>query len=139
MYPLFGETLEYADLPELGTAVYGLSYHSREIREPRYDGITPGRAEPIEILLAHGGDQNHIPIDMRALASSGFDYIALGHIHKPQASGEGSGSFMPERWSPWTGTIRDRTAISEERSQSLGSGPSGSHARAGSMYTWSFR
>lgn len=85
VFPLFGRSLEYADFPELGAAVYGLSYHSREIREPRYDGITPEGAEPIEILLAHGGDQNHIPINMRALASSGFRYIALGHIHKPQA------------------------------------------------------
>ena len=85
VFPLFGRSLEYADFPELGAAVYGLSYHSREFREPRYDGITPEGAEPIEILLAHGGDQNHIPINMRALASSGFRYIALGHNHKPQA------------------------------------------------------
>lgn len=85
VHPLFGEELEYADFPGLDTAVYGFSYHSREIREPRYDGITSGRVEPIEILLAHGGDQKHIPIDIRALSSSGFDYIALGHIHKPRA------------------------------------------------------
>lgn len=85
VYPLFGRTLEYVDFPELGAAVYGFSYHSREIREPEYDGITPGRVQPIEILLAHGGDRRHIPIDMRALASAGFSYVALGHIHKPQA------------------------------------------------------
>ena len=85
VYPLFGRTLEYVDFPELGTAVYGLSYHSREIREPLYDRAAPAGAEPIEILLAHGGDQKHIPIDRKVLASSGFCYIALGHIHKPQA------------------------------------------------------
>ena len=38
----------------------------------------------IHILLGHGGDTNHIPIDRSALASSGFSYIALGHIHKPE-------------------------------------------------------
>ena len=37
-----------------------------------------------EILLAHGGDDRHIPIDRRKLEGAGFDYIALGHIHKPQ-------------------------------------------------------
>ena len=85
VYPLFGRTLEYVDFPELGTAVYGLSYHSREIGEPLYDRAAPAGAEPLEILLAHGGDQKHIPIDRKALSSSGFCYIALGHIHKPQA------------------------------------------------------
>lgn len=36
------------------------------------------------ILLAHGGDERHIPMDRRRMLASGFDYIALGHIHKPQ-------------------------------------------------------
>lgn len=84
VYPLFGETLEYVDFPELQTAVYGLSYHSREIREPLYDGLRARGLEPVEILLAHGGDEKHIPIDRKALERSGFSYVALGHIHKPQ-------------------------------------------------------
>lgn len=84
VYPLFGETPEYMDFPELQTAVYGLSYHSREIREPLYDGLRAQGLEPVEILLAHGGDEKHIPIDRKALERSGFSYVALGHIHKPQ-------------------------------------------------------
>ena len=71
------------DFPELKTAVYGLSYHSREISRPLYDGFTAAGAEPFEILLAHGGDEKHIPFDRRAMERAGFDYIALGHIHKP--------------------------------------------------------
>lgn len=70
---------------ELHTAVYGLSYHSREITEPLYDGLTPGSGSCFKILLAHGGDAKHIPIDKKRLQASGFDYIALGHIHKPQS------------------------------------------------------
>lgn len=85
VYPLFGETPEYVDFPELQTAVYGLSYHSREIREPLYDSLRAQGLEPVEILLAHGGDEKHIPIERRALERSGFSYVALGHIHKPQA------------------------------------------------------
>ena len=84
VFPLFGEKLQYADFPELRTAVYGLSYHSREIPRPLYDGVRPAGAEQYEILLAHGGDEKHIPFDRRRLEQSGFDYIALGHIHKPQ-------------------------------------------------------
>lgn len=85
VYPLFGESAEYIDFPELDTAVYGFSYYKKEIREPRYDDLRAGGVRSVEILLAHGGDDSHIPIDRRALSASGFDYIALGHIHKPQA------------------------------------------------------
>lgn len=85
VYPLFGETPEYIDFRELDTAVYGLSYHKRDIREPLYDNLRAAGVMPFEILLAHGGDDSHIPIDKRALSASGFDYIAMGHIHKPQA------------------------------------------------------
>lgn len=85
VYPIFGKELEYFDFPELGAAVYGLSYHSREIRERLYGAAVPCGLEPIEILLAHGGDEKHIPIDMKALAGAGFSYVAMGHIHKPQA------------------------------------------------------
>ena len=36
------------------------------------------------ILLAHGGDEKHIPIRWQTLDGAGFDYVALGHIHRPQ-------------------------------------------------------
>lgn len=84
VYPLFGDRIQYADFPEFDTAVYGLSYHSREISIPLYDGVRAAGVRTHEILLAHGGDERHIPFDIRQLGGSGFDYIALGHIHKPQ-------------------------------------------------------
>lgn len=83
--PLYGEYLEIAEFPELQTSVYGFSYYQKEITEPRYNAVKSEGKQPIEILLAHGGDDRHIPIQKAALASSGFDYVALGHIHKPQA------------------------------------------------------
>lgn len=84
VYPLFGEQVQYADFPELDTAVYGLSYHSREIGIPLYDSLKAAGVRSHEILLAHGGDDRHIPFDRQKLERSGFDYIAFGHIHKPQ-------------------------------------------------------
>ena len=64
--------------------VYGLSYYDREIKDGLYDQAVPVQKEGIHILLAHGGDEKHIPLSAAALAASGFDYVALGHIHKPQ-------------------------------------------------------
>lgn len=69
----------------LDVYVTGLSYQHQEIREPLYDALTPVEEDGFHVLLAHGGDEKHIPMNRKALAASGFDYIALGHIHKPEA------------------------------------------------------
>lgn len=83
VYPLLGEELEYVEFPELKTCVYGLSYGQREITEPIYDRAFPLRKQEIEILLAHGGDKKHIPFKKERVLELGYDYVALGHIHKP--------------------------------------------------------
>lgn len=99
VYPLFGKQIQYADFPELQTAVYGLSYHNREITRPLYDELRAVGKRKYEILLAHGGDEKHIPFDRRLMEKSGFDYVALGHIHKPQVLKENqmiySGALEP--------------------------------------------
>lgn len=84
VYPLLQSELGYVVFEELDTAVYGFSYESREIREARYDSVQAKGLAKQEILLAHGGDEKHIPIRRSTLERSGFDYIALGHIHKPR-------------------------------------------------------
>ena len=84
VYPLLGDRMGYVKLPDLDLAVYGFSYHAREIREERCNVKAGGHAR-YEILLAHGGDEKHVPLKKEDLEASGFDYIALGHIHKPQA------------------------------------------------------
>lgn len=83
VYPLFGDTLEAAELEDLGVCVYGLSYYQREITEHLYDYAIAQHRQPVEILLAHGGDEKHIPFNRNKLLDLGYDYIAFGHIHKP--------------------------------------------------------
>lgn len=82
------DTMGVVDFPELGVKVYGFSYYSRDISEPLYDNARPANRDKINILLAHGGDEKNIPLNRKKLQESGFDYIALGHIHKPEIISE---------------------------------------------------
>ncbi len=81
---LFSPECERVRLPALRTEIYGLSYHAQEIPEPKYDTLQAEPGDYFKILLAHGGDAEHIPMRKDRLAGAGFDYIALGHIHRPQ-------------------------------------------------------
>ena len=77
------EQPEEVFFPELGATVYGFSYEHREIREERYSGIVKKPQGRYHILLAHGGDEKHVPLRLKELEAMDFDYIALGHIHQP--------------------------------------------------------
>lgn len=99
VYPLWNGHMGCVEFPELETAVYGFSYYQREITEPLYDQAkAPGR-QKYEILLAHGGDDRHIPVKKEVLSSLGYAYVAFGHIHKPQVLKENriaySGALEP--------------------------------------------
>lgn len=63
--------------------VYGHSYQKREYKEPLYDRVRPLEKDGVHVLMAHGGDAAHIPMDYGKIASAGFDYVAMGHIHRP--------------------------------------------------------
>lgn len=80
---LWGSQEPCVELPDIGTAVYGFSYDRQEITDPLYHHMRPEGRQPVEILLAHGGDEKHIPFRPDVLERAGFDYVALGHIHKP--------------------------------------------------------
>ena len=98
LYILSGKELDSIFIEELNTEVYGFSYNTRDIYEEKYANVFPGVEERINILLAHGGDERNIPIDYKKLEKSGFDYIALGHIHKPEVFSQSmaySGSLEP--------------------------------------------
>ena len=78
------DDVEPIKLPKIKTVVHGLSYLTRDITLPVYDAAKPLPGDEIQILLAHGGDNKSIPINRKLLLNSGFDYIALGHIHIPE-------------------------------------------------------
>lgn len=70
------------DFPEDNVTIYGASYWHREIRERLYDNLVVADSSRINILLAHGGDERHIPFSAEQILNRGIDYIAAGHIHK---------------------------------------------------------
>ncbi len=84
VHMLKGKEMQCVRFPDCRTAVYGCSYHDREIHEKTYAGAYAEHREPYEILLLHGGDEKHVPIRKEELMDLGYDYVALGHIHKPQ-------------------------------------------------------
>lgn len=84
VYALLNGHMGCVGLEDLKVGVYGLSYYQREIRENLYDRAKAPRKYEYEFLLAHGGDEKHIPVSKQALENLGYDYVAMGHIHKPQ-------------------------------------------------------
>lgn len=75
-------------LEEIGVALHGQSFRQRDI----VDNLVPGYPEPIadmfNIGVLHtglgglGGHANYAPCTLDELVSKGYDYWALGHVHR---------------------------------------------------------
>ena len=72
-----------AYLRGVNTCVTGFSYRKSEEPGRILEGIEPGRAGSFNILLASGGTKGHMPFRKEVLAAKGFNYVALGGLHKP--------------------------------------------------------
>lgn len=79
------EQLSRFSFPEIGVDVYGYAFSSDEYTDnPLKEKIALDRSK-INILVAHadvGGRSKYCPISVSDISKSGFDYIALGHIHQ---------------------------------------------------------
>ena len=84
---LFGSEKACVRLDDLGVDVYGFGFDGRN------GGCNPVLGYPkkddsrINVLCCHGdleggSDSPYCPFTKEDLAASGFDYVALGHIHK---------------------------------------------------------
>ena len=80
---LWDRELQSVSVPDKDVRVYGLSYYSNEAEDDLYENAHKYGNEKYHILLLHGGDAAHSPIKKERLAAMDFDYIAMGHIHKP--------------------------------------------------------
>jgi len=87
VYIFNSENIHSVELKELNLKVSGISWDN-------YSGDALNKIDDIvidkmqkNILLIHGdiyGDSKYMTIDLKTLKSLNFDYIALGHIHKPE-------------------------------------------------------
>ncbi|MFQ9107744.1 MAG: metallophosphoesterase family protein [Coprococcus sp.] len=111
--------ISYVYIQSLNLIVYGMSYDRQEITEAMYDSLKPmrrfrdGRPLPDgcrHILLAHGGDSSHIPINQEKLRQAGFDYIALG-LFTNRGLMIGVRWLMPVHWNRSTAMMKDLMGI----------------------------
>lgn len=85
---IFDDKLTYIE--KGGLRIYGfswsrLNYSTMPFSYPKLD------PSYFNILLVHGTDSirsDYLPLDINQLEDVGFDYIALGHIHKRQKTGK---------------------------------------------------
>lgn len=100
VHMMYGEQLERLHLEKLNTTIWGASYWKADDRRkiyddmealPKLESVAKGAAgdgaqsQPgYNILLGHGGDEQHRPFNARRVAEAGFDYAAFGHIHKAE-------------------------------------------------------
>lgn len=68
---------------DINTCITGFSYGKPNYEERILERLKPGREGAYNIMLGHGGEKGYMPFSKEKLARTGFDYIALGHVHKP--------------------------------------------------------
>ena len=77
---------ECVELPELGVRVFGYGFTSSICNESTVLGYEVPDDDMINILVCHGDMSGALstngPVTKRDIGEIGFDYVALGHIHK---------------------------------------------------------
>lgn len=86
---IFGEKIEKITTENVD--IYGFGFDDFYMKNTQINNIQVENPNKINILLTHGTvdgvtekDNNYNPMSKRELKSLNFDYIALGHIHKPE-------------------------------------------------------
>ena len=87
LYIFEGNSLSRFDFPTLNASVFGFAFDAESAPAPELGRAEEREAGRISILLAHADILSplspYAPITAGQLEVSGFDYAALGHIHKP--------------------------------------------------------
>ncbi|WP_066503791.1 metallophosphoesterase family protein [Abyssisolibacter fermentans] len=78
--------IEEKDFDDINTSIYSVSWKTKERQDNILKNIQIKDYSRINILMVHGdmtnSDSKYLPLNKDDLLRSGFDYIAMGHIHK---------------------------------------------------------
>lgn len=89
---IFGDSLSKYSITELNIDIYSFSWNKKEIRSMSFDHLLIEDPAKTNILMLHGDvytESAYLPLDIYDLLGKGFDYIALGHVHKPDVDHDG--------------------------------------------------
>lgn len=85
---IFKGVFEKVYLPHLNANVWGVGFNDFYINKCLVKDIDEAEKDKVNILITHGtldicaGDERYHPLALSYISSIGFDYCALGHIHK---------------------------------------------------------
>lgn len=67
-----------------GVNIYGFGFNNFEMNDNQIKNIELDEPEKINILITHGdlGESKYNYMNLQDIKNIGFDYVALGHIHK---------------------------------------------------------
>lgn len=84
---IFDSTIKKIELPEVD--IYGYGFDDFYCTNSQIDNLIIGNKDKLNVLVMHGTldgaatmERQYNPISKKMLEEKGFDYIALGHIHK---------------------------------------------------------
>ncbi len=85
---IFSSFAEHYDFKDKNVRLFGAGFTDRFETLPLFSGFETADSSMINLCVIHGdltsesSDSNYNPITINQIQNSGFDYIALGHIHK---------------------------------------------------------
>ncbi len=86
---IFNSFLEYVDFPQKNVRLWGAGFTDRFENLPLLESDIDIKSDFINLCVLHGelvaenSTGTYNPIHLSAIEKSEFDYMALGHIHKP--------------------------------------------------------
>ncbi|CUL73363.1 exonuclease SbcCD subunit D [Listeria monocytogenes] len=96
------EVMSHKTATGVSVNIYGFSYNERHIRSSRVDKYKIQGNADFHIALLHGSEvsssEEHVvyaPFRVQEISKKGFDYWALGHIHKRQLLAESPSIYYP--------------------------------------------
>jgi DNA repair exonuclease len=88
VYIFDSDKLSYFAFDDLGTDVYGYAFTAPSMKSNPFAGKHPRNPARLNLLCGHGElgavSSQYCSIPLSDVRESGFDYIALGHIHNTQ-------------------------------------------------------